>query len=176
MKHPGPVLVAFLLGLAGSPARAADSAYTTHDYETCRLVSDEPGSQRRRCDGFAGIAVNYYGSDDDATVDFGEEGAKHDGPYQPPFVFAGKTIEWRGIERNGALAPYAAIVRFDMGHAIGGPFRPELMIFRLDGSIRSCLAASVDGRRRDANVRARHLADTFVRSFACGKDARRPME
>jgi len=29
------------------------------------------------------------------------------------------------------------------------------------------------GRRADANVRARRLADTFVRDFRCGKDKRR---
>ncbi len=178
-RGPGlkyPALVACLVGLAGPAALAADSTYTTHDYDTCRLVSDEPGAQQRRCEGISGIAVNYYASDDDATVDFGEEGAKHDGPYDPPFAFAGKTIEWRGIERNGALEPYAAIVRFDLGQAIGGPFRPELMIFRLEGKTRSCLAASVDGRRRDANVRARQLADTVVRRFTCSKDTRRPSE
>ena len=167
------MLLAGLLTGFAVPAAAADSAYTTHDYENCRLVSDDAASQQRRCEGLHGIAVNYYNEDDDATIDFGVDGSKDAWPYAQSFVFAGKTIEWRGETRNGKLVPYAAIVRYDLGRAIGGPFRPALMIFRLVGHTSSCLAAAVDGRRADANVRARRLADTFVRDFRCGKDKRR---
>jgi len=161
---------------AAAPTLAADSAYTTHAYEKCPLVQKDAASQQRRCKGLGGIVVNYYGEDDAAAVDFGQGGSKEDDPYEPSFVFAGKTIEWRGDRNGGRLVPYAAIVRYDVGHAIGGPFRPELMIFRLDGTKGSCRAASVDGRRSDANAKARELADTFVRGFTCGKDKRRPME
>ncbi len=122
-----------------------------------------------------GIAVNYYGEDDGATIDFGTDGSKDAWPYAQSFVFAGKTIEWRGETRNGRLVPYAAIVRYDLGRAIGGPFRPALMIFRLVGTTSSCLAAAEDGRRADANARARRTADTFVRDFRCGKDKPRMM-
>jgi len=164
-----------LIGLAATPSRAADSAYTTHDYARCQLVEKDDGAERRRCTGFGGIVVNYHGEDDDAVIDFGSDGSKEDWPYEQSFVFAGKTIEWRGDVRSGAIVPYAAIVRYDMGQSVSGPFRPELMIFRLGGTTSSCLAAAEDGRRADANARARRTADTFVRDFRCGKDKPRMM-
>jgi hypothetical protein len=162
--------------LSAVPARAADSAYTTHDYSTCPLVVDEDPYQVRRCDGLGGIAVNWHNEDDDAVVDFGANGSSDDWPYEQSFVFAGKTVEWRGATRAGVLVPYAAIVRYDLGHSIGGPFEPVLMIFRLEGRTGSCLAASVDGRRADAKARARRIADRFVRTFRCGQDMRRARE
>lgn len=65
-------------------------------------------------------------------------------------------------------------MRFQLCRSIGGPCRPELVLFRLEGKRRSCIAATLDGTRADANVQARALADDFVRRFRCGKDARRP--
>lgn len=167
-------VAAALLGAA--PAHAADSAYTSHDYQACPLIRDEDAYQVRRCEGFGGIAVNWHNEDDGAVVDFGANGSAEDGPYEPPFAVAGKTVEWRGAIRSGALVPYAAIVRYDMGRSIGGPFEPVLMIFHLEGKTGSCLAASVDGRRADANTRARRIADTFARTFRCGEDTRRARE
>jgi hypothetical protein len=175
-KQPIPVLAVALIGGTAIPSLAADSVYTTHDYQACPLVKDEDPYQVRRCEGFGGIAVNWHNEDDDAVVDFGTNGSSEDWPYEQSFVFAGKTIEWRGATRAGGLVPYAAIVRYDMGRSIGGPFDPVLMIFRLEGRENSCLAASVDGRRADANARARRLADGFVRTFRCGKDTRRARE
>jgi hypothetical protein len=170
------ILGLILLGLGATPALAADSAYTTLDYEKCPLVRDEDPYQVRRCEGFGGIAVNWHNEDDDSTIDFGENGSSEEWPYEQSFVFAGKTIEWRGATTAGVLVPYAAIVRYDMGRSIGGPFEPVLMIFRLEGKTGSCLAASVGGRHADANARARKLADTFVRTFRCGTDTRRARE
>ena len=69
----------------------------------------------------------------------------------------------------------AATLAFLRG-GICGPFDPELVIYRLKGRSRSCVAASADGRREDANVRARALAGTFVRTFRCCKDKRRMRE
>ena len=168
--------VAAVAFIATSPVRAADSAYTIHDYAACPLVVDEDPYQVRRCQGFDGIAVNWHNEDDDTVVDFGVKGSSEGWPYEQSFVFAGKTVEWRGATKAGVLVPYAAIVRYGLGRSIGGPFDPVLMIFRLEGKTGSCLAASVDGRRADANVRARKIADGFVRSFRCGHDARRARE
>jgi len=178
LRGPLAVLVIGLTAAIGGTdsALAADSAYTTHDYEACPLTIDEDAYQVRRCEGFGGIAVNWHNEDDGAVVDFGANGSVDDVPYALPFVFAGKTVEWRGATRTGALVPYAAIVRYDMGRSIGGPFEPVLMIFHLDGRTGSCLAASVDGRRANANTRARRIADTFARTFRCGADTRRARE
>jgi hypothetical protein len=175
MRRSILILAALAVALAAVPARAAESAYTTHDYAACPLIKDEEPYQVRRCAGFGGIPVNWHNEDDDATIDFGSNGAREQWPYES-FAFAGKTIEWRGIRKAGALVPYAAIVRYDLGRSIGGPFQPVLMIFRLESTTGSCLAASVDARHADANARARRIADRFVRGFRCGKDTRRARE
>ncbi|MFI5012078.1 MAG: hypothetical protein ACHQAY_06995 [Hyphomicrobiales bacterium] len=162
--------------VAASAASAAISAFTKHDYEKCKLVKRDIASQTRRCKGLAGIAVNYFSDDDNSVIDFGSEGRVGEGSYGAEFVFAGKTVEWRGVRKRGVFAPYAAIVRFDLGQSIGGPFRPRLIIFRLESRSRSCIAASVDGRRAAANERARQLADGFGATFDCAKDKARPLE
>ncbi|SDR47563.1 hypothetical protein SAMN05519103_03653 [Rhizobiales bacterium GAS113] len=152
------------------------SAYTKHDYERCKLVSRDVASQTRKCRGIAGIAINYQNDDDNSVIDFGKEGLVGERGYDEGAVFAGKTIEWRGVRRRGALAPYAAIVRFDMGRSVSGPFRPQLMIFRLEGTQRSCVVASLDARKPNADEKARQIADDIAATFACGKDKARAPE
>jgi hypothetical protein len=176
MRRLIEIMAALLVVLAAAPSQAAESAYTTHDYANCRLIKDEDPYQVRRCTGLGGIAVNWHNEDDDATIDFGTNGSSEQWPYEQSFVFAGNTIEWRGTKTAGTLLPYAAIVRYDLGRSISGPFEPVLMIFRLEGTTGSCLAASVNARHADANVRARRIADHFVRTFQCGKDTRRARE
>jgi hypothetical protein len=85
-------------------------------------------------------------------------------------------IEWRGPLVNGKVMPIAAIVRYQLCRTVGGPCAPELAIYRLVGTRASCIAATVNGRRTDANIRARAIADTFAPSFDCLKDKRRAPE
>jgi hypothetical protein len=164
------------LGVMPAAAQAVDSAYTRHDYEKCRVITEEEGAQERVCEGHAGIPVHWLNGPDSSTVYFGDEAA--DDTYDARFAFAvvQSTIEWRGPRRDGRIEPFAAIVRFQLCQSVSGPCRPELVIFRLDGRRRSCIAATVNARLADANVRARALADTFVQNFRCGQDSRRPPE
>jgi hypothetical protein len=175
MKRIRGLAAVFLavMPVASSAGGGALSAYTKHDYETCKLVSSEAASQTHRCRGLAGIVINYHNDDDNSVIDFGRQGLVGETSYGDGFVFAGKTIEWRGVREERGLAPYAAIVRFDIGRSVSGPFRPRLIIFRLEGRSRSCLAASIDGRKPSANERARRLADSFVATFDCAKDEMR---
>ncbi len=165
--------------LAAMPASAQtiESAYTKHDYEKCKVVTDEDPVLERVCEGYAGIPVRWLNGPDASSIFFGDE-AVSDDTYDERFAFAvvQNTIEWRGPRRGAHIEPFAAIVRFQLCRAIGGPCRPELVLFRLEGRRRSCIAATVNGRRADANVRARVLADTFVQNFRCGQDQRRPPE
>jgi hypothetical protein len=164
-----------LVGAAGG--QQIDSAYTKHDFEKCALVSDQDPVTVRRCPGYAGIPVLWTNEPDSSTIGFGSEGALEDS-YDERFAFAvvQSTIEWRGSRRGGGIEPFATIVRFQLCQAIGGPCRPELVLFRLEGKSRSCIAASVSAARADANARARTLADSFVRNFRCGADQPRPPE
>jgi hypothetical protein len=172
--------VATTLILVSSGAVAKEnfgSAYTRHVYEQCVHTSDDDPIMERRCTGHGGIEVHWINEPDNSSVSFGSEGAIG-GEYDPRFTFAvvGNVIEWRGPLTGGSIAPIAAIVRYELCRAIGGPCTPELVIYRLVGKRASCIAATVNGRRPDANSRARAITDTFVASFDCEKDEPRAPE
>lgn len=174
----GVMAVLIAAGLAsGAAAESIASTYSRHDYEKCRKTSDDDPIMERRCVGHDGIPVHWVNEPDSSSVSFGTEGALG-GEYDPRFTFAvaGNVIEWRGLERGGKVAPYAAIVRYQLCRAIGGPCAPELAVYRLVGKRASCIAATVNGRRPDANARAREIADQFARDFDCEKDKRRAPE
>jgi hypothetical protein len=162
------------VALAGE---ASDSIYTRHDYERCARTSDDDPIMERRCEGHDGIAVHWTNEPDNSSVSFGSENSIG-GEFDARFTFAtvGDVIEWRGPVQNGRVAPVAAIVRYQLCRAVGGPCTPELAIYRLHGKRGSCIAATVNGRRPDANARAREIADTFMRSFDCEKDKPRAPE
>jgi hypothetical protein len=158
-----------LIALAfGAPAFAAESVYTTHDYGKCRLIEKDVGVQTYQCVGLAGIPVIFSSEDDGSSVGLGKKGLVGDLPLKE-VSFAGKTIEWRGDKKNGVVSPDAAILRYDVGKSVDGPFQSQLVIYKLNGAANSCVAATVDGKRADANEHARQIADTFVRAFRCGQ-------
>jgi hypothetical protein len=162
------------------PASAAEpvsSAYTRHDYENCQKLSDDDPIMERRCEGYAEIPILWINDPDSSSLSFGTEGALG-GEYDARFTFAvvGNVIEWRGPVEAGTVVPYAAIVRYQLCRAIGGPCAPELVVYRLVGKRASCIVATVNGRRADANLRAREIADTFARNFDCENDKRRTPE
>jgi hypothetical protein len=174
------IAVAAILILANPGAFAEEkyqSVYTRHVYEKCARISDDDPITERRCRGHDGIEVHWVNEPDSSSVSFGSEGAVG-GEYDPRFTFAvaGDVIEWRGPLVSGKVAPVAAIVRYQLCRTIGGPCAPELAIYRLVGRRASCIAATVNGRRPDANARARTLADTFVSKFDCEKDKPRAPE
>ena len=127
----------------------------------------------RRCEGHGGVTILWVSEPDSSSVSFGTEGAVG-GEFDNRFTFAvaGNVIEWRGPAVQGRVEPFAAIIRYQLCRAIGGPCVPELVIYRLNGKRSSCIAATVNGRRVDANVRAREIADSFARNFNCEKDKR----
>jgi hypothetical protein len=170
--------LAFVLVASAAPALAQSvgSTYTKHDYRKCKLVSDEEPVTERRCVGHAGIAVRWVNDPDSSLLGFGRDDLDDFYPPRFGFAVAGGTIEWRGPLTVGRVAPYAAIVRFQVCGGVSGPCRPELVLFRLEGTRGSCVAASVDAARNNANERARALADGFVANFRCGRDKFRPPE
>lgn len=165
---------------AAAPAtkERIDSAYTKHDYEKCQKVSDEDPVTVRRCKGIGGISVTWTNEPDSSGIEFGKEEAVVSDELlgKLTFAVAPTTIEWRGVMKKGKLAPFATIARYSICGGIGGPCHDELVIFRLEGARRSCIAAVIDGRSADANARARQLADTFARTFDCDKDKPRTGE
>ena len=173
------IAIVVFASLAAAPARAQaiDSAYTKHDYQKCKVVGDEDPVLETLCQGYAGIPVRWLNGPDSSSIFFGDEPAPDD-TYDERFTFAvvENTVEWRGPRKAGRIAPFAAIVRFQLCRSIGGPCKPELALFRLEGKRRSCIAATLGGTRADANVKARAIADGFVRGFRCRTDQKRPPE
>jgi hypothetical protein len=174
-------VVAFAAAAFSAPASAReriDSAYTKHDYEKCKVVEDDDPVKVTQCEGLAGIPVKWTNEPDSSIVEFGSDGVVPDDAFAKRFTFsvAPETIEWRGVMKAGKFVPFATIARFSMCGGIGGPCHGELIVFRLDGKKRSCMAASVDARIANANERARELADTVARRFNCDKDKTRPVE
>jgi hypothetical protein len=162
-------------------AQTIRSAYTDHDYERCREIPQREAHMRdvvteRHCDGHGGIRVTWINGPDSSTLAFGTSGLVGDYGDRFSFAVAGNRIEWRGPATGGRVEPFAAIARFQLCRSVSGPCRSELVVFRLDGTRRSCVAASVDGTRADANERARALADDVGRRFRCGADRPHPPE
>jgi hypothetical protein len=165
------ILILLLSATTAVSTEPMGSAYTRHDYEKCRRTGDDDPIRERRCTGHDGIPVHWVSEPDSSSVSFGTEGAIG-GEFDPRFTFAvaGDAIEWRGPVHGGKIAPHAAIIRYQLCRSIGGPCAPELVVYRLLGRRASCIAATVNGRRADANVRAREIADTVVPGFDCTKD------
>lgn len=170
-------LAAALPAAAPRADEIIDSTYTRHEYQKCKELKQEDDVRKYRCEGHVGTLVNVYMAEDSTVVDFGFQGNKDDaGAFPAGFVFAGDTVEWRGRVRTGKMTPYAAILRYDVGHSVGGPFKPVLYVYHIKGLQGSCIVGSVDGAHPDANERARKLADDVSAGFRCGTDKRREME
>lgn len=163
------LILAAMLPAGAASAEKFNSAYTTQDYQKCALVSSEDGNVKRRCTGYGGIAVNWFGADDDAIVDFGSKGSTG-GQDGLSFAAARDTIEWRGPMRSTSVAAVVAIVRYSICKSIRGPCHDVLYVYRLNGRESSCVMAIVDGRAATANVEARRMADDFGTGFTCGRD------
>lgn len=160
------VLACLVGAFAAERAGAGESAYTKFDWEKCRKTGEEDDAVMRRCNGPGGIAVNINSGADAAFVSFGAKGVRGE-TQLGEFYFPKDTVEWR---KNGGK-PFAAILRYDIGKAIAGPFRSALVVHKLEGAASSCIVAIVDGATPDANAQARKTADAAAPKFTCGKDA-----
>jgi hypothetical protein len=67
--------------------------------------------------------------------------------------------------------PVAAVLRYDIGQSVSGPFKSALVVYKIEGSKSSCIVAVVSGGRKDANERARAIADERAASFTCERAA-----
>jgi len=165
------LFLACLIGaFAADSAWAADSAYTKFDWEKCRKTGEEDDVVMRRCNGPDGIVVDINSGADAALVSFGAKGARGD-TQLGEFYFPKETVEWRKAGGASGGKPFAAILRYDIGKSVGGPFRSALVVYKLEGTESSCIVAIVDGRKPGANERARKAADEMAPGFTCEKDA-----
>lgn len=166
-----PVLLGIGLIAITAPAAAADyeSAYTTHDWETCPLgETPEPDIVTvHRCPGRGGFDVVWSGEEDGSWVEFGAAPLDEELGFGS-FFEAGDRVEWRGPKGS---TPAAAILRYQVGSRIGKLNRTLLVVYRLEPGGASCIMGEVSGGA-DANARARRLVDERAAGFKCGSTKR----
>lgn len=156
--------------VAPAPAQAESaSAYTRWDLKSCRILEKDEAVQIYRCPGRAGVPVIVNNGADATAVYPGAKELAADWPVTGFFFAKNNVVEWR-YDRNGSPRPYAAIVRYDVGRTVGGPFRQKLVVFRVTDAGQACVAGAIDAQQANANTRARTFADTYARSFRCGID------
>jgi hypothetical protein len=175
--------IAFALLSVPAAAQSIDYVYTTFDSKKCKHT---PGKEEEDygswlCPGYKNLAVRLSAGDQRMYVTFGPRTKDNiaDSETFPGFndVYQG-TVEWRIEKRaNGKEHPFATILRWNLVTAedqekATGPIKPTgrvLVVTRL-GPGGACHVGYVDARQKDANERARKLADERARTFKCGKD------
>lgn len=171
----------FLLG-ASATAGAGEivSAFTDLDAdEHCSVFAtageDDGDWANLVCAGYRGYPVVIYYADLRESIFYG---FPPDGDLAPAwesfdgFNSAGPRIEWR-IERDGAReTPFATIHRWFVSEADDTEAKTEVLVVEKVGQIHgreSCAVGYVVATGNpNANEKARRIADTQARDFACG--------
>ena len=174
---------AIALSVFSAPAlsQTIESAYTKFDSKKCKhkkgVEEEDYGSWT--CPGYNGLNVLLSAGDQRMHVSYGPwKDSLAAGETLSGFNDAYEgTVEWRIEKANGKVRPFATILRWNVVTAedsekANGPTKASgrtLVVTRL-GPDGTCHVGYVDGRRKDANERARKLADERARSFRCGTD------
>jgi hypothetical protein len=175
--------LAALFGLAGTASAAEiTSTYTELDTERdCSIFAsagEEDGDWANMvCAGYRGYPVVIYYSDLRESVFYG---FPPDGDLAPAwesflaFNRTGPTVEWR-IEREATHErPFATIHRWFVSDIDFPDEEVEVLVVQKVGQIHGregCVVGYVMATGNpDANEKARRIADTQAREFACGAD------
>lgn len=180
------LLSATLLGAAvtgGGEAPAAerfDSAYTKIDLNACPYTppASPEGTDGGRwtCAGYEGIPVHVAEGDLRMFVSFGANAADEPAAGQtlPQFNTINETLEWRLVSDGGGWRPFATILRWfpETADAVSGQsVTGQVLVVTRLGAGETCQVARIDAAAvRNANERAREIADTRARAFDCATD------
>lgn len=159
-------------------AQAADSLYTTYDWQAdCTLLdTDRPADEagmggRLVCPGPAGLHLMLAEGDARVSMDYGS--ARRFGPWESFTSFSSvhDTVEWRRHGTDGARRIVATIHRWVVGP---DPDPREILIISTIAhgpGAESCMVGLVDASRTTgANALARKVADARAPGFRCGQD------
>lgn len=174
---------------AGTGANAAESVYTTLNFDdgSCKTYGPPPtqededlGVVALKCPGYKDYSVLYNSGDERTSVYFGggSDAEKERGWESfESFNSTSEKIEWR-LDDNGR--PFAAILRYSLflqpaDPATGkGEVRGQvLVVFKVgqQGGPVGCAVGLVDAlANKDANAKARQVADDIAVNFQCRKD------
>jgi hypothetical protein len=160
------------------PPHGITSAYTRFDAD--RNCRHRPGGGPEdygawTCRGYAGIAVRLSAGDQRMAVSFGPQAEDELAAQQtlPGFNDAYKgTIEWRiAPDEHGKMRAFATILRWNyMTSPDDRRTSGRMLVVTRLGPGGVCHVGYVDGRAKDANARARKVADEKARGFKCGSD------
>ncbi|HEX8640423.1 MAG TPA: hypothetical protein VF704_04625 [Allosphingosinicella sp.] len=150
---------------AAVPAAANDSLYTDLDLDRCRILEqvEEGESVSWECPGQAGIPLFVSSGDGRFDIDAGVPNDEWE--TLPPFNNPGPRVEWR-VDGPGSQAIIFRLVSAD-------PERPGSALFVATvgrAGAPGCTVAVIDGSLRNANRRARQIADRRAGAFRCGTD------
>jgi hypothetical protein len=174
--------------LASSPAFAAESAYTTLDFnnDSCKPMGAPPtqedkdlGVSALLCPGLKGYPVQYNSGDERETVHYGDPATattKTAWESFVPFNSMAENFEWR-LEHG---VPFAAIHRFMISTGDEDPAKASapvkgqvLVISKVSqpNGPAGCVVGLVDALANvGANELARKVADEVAPGFKCGRD------
>lgn len=156
-----PSVLSSLLALSAAPLEiptsGITSAYTKLDLERCQSVNTdgEPQSATWHCNGLAGIRLIVQNGDDRYDIDAGLEDL--DDFWAESFDYPSGTVEWRLFRGK----PFAIIYRL-ISSGDGAPKSSHLLVETIGRDSPGCRVASINGSLKNANERARKMADRIV--------------
>jgi hypothetical protein len=159
-----------VLALA-APAAAQEnqSTYTDLNLDECSVVSSDDMGSTWTCPGYKGIPVMVAEGDLRFFISYGLKMTDERAAEQtlPPFNYPGKRIEWRLGMADGALKPFATILRYFTQREEGEDEAEVLVVTRLEPGA-TCHVAYIDATANsDANELARDAADELAPDFDC---------
>lgn len=170
-------LLSALLGacLLSAPvaAQQIDSAYTKIDLAKCTPYESYELGQSWACDGYKGLPVFVAEDDLRMFVSYGVNAPDEMAAHQtlPAFNTINETLEWRLVRQSGRWEPFATILRFFTQSGDGSEPDGQILVVTKLAEGNTCHIAYIDARlTRDANVLARHFADTLAPVFDCEID------
>jgi hypothetical protein len=190
MRIAATTIIVLTAMAAASPSIAAESAYTTLNFQdgSCKPLGAPPtqededlGSASLLCPGLKGYPVQFDSDDDRESVHYGDPAkstSKAAWESFLPFNSMSDKFEWR-LEHG---VPFAAIHRFTISTgeeepAPGkgkGPVKGQVLVISKvgqPGRPAGCVVGLVDAlANAEANQLARKVADEMALHFRCGED------
>ena len=184
------VIGVLLAAAFGSQASAAESVYTTLDFDNGSCLSsdatptaedEEMGVVALVCPGYGNYPVQFQSNDERQSVHYGDPGtATGNVAFETfaPFNSIVDTVEWR-LDHG---LPFAAIQRFMVSTGedqpapgtTDGPVKGEVLVVSKVGQpvqAAGCVIGLVDAlANAQADAMARQVADTLATIFRCGED------
>lgn len=174
-----PYLAAMLLVSGSVTCEAAESIFTDLDTAACSSAGEVEGGVVLTCPGLKGYPVTYKEGDLRPSVAYGPLTiAYRDGAFESFSAFGSVNtkVEWRVADRR----PVAAILRFFISNADPATgttpkrLKGQVLVISKVASPpegESCVVGLVDAlSNKDANQKARDVADQMAGVFRCGQD------